>query len=66
MVSDLTLGLKGIQLIWGVGEVVCFSLVSFKFEIQLIYLYVCVCVVTQLCLTLCDPMDCNLPGSSVH
>ena len=23
-------------------------------------------VVTQLCLTLCDPMDCNLPGSSVH
>ena len=33
---------------------------------------VCVCVcmhacvlVTQLCLTLCDPMDCSLPGSSV-
>ena len=22
--------------------------------------------VTQLCPTLCDPMDCNLPGSSVH
>ena len=22
--------------------------------------------VTQSCLTLCDPMDCNLPGSSVH
>ena len=22
--------------------------------------------VTQLCLTLCDPMDCRLPGSSVH
>ena len=22
--------------------------------------------VTQLCLTLCDPMDCSLPGSSVH
>ena len=20
----------------------------------------------QLCLTLCDPMDCRLPGSSVH
>ena len=32
--------------------------------------YVCLCVccaqVLQLCLTLCDPMDCNLPGSSVH
>ena len=23
-------------------------------------------LVTQLCLTLCDPMDCHLPGSSVH
>ena len=33
---------------------------------------VCVCMkekeseVTQLCPTLCDPMDCSLPGSSVH
>ena len=28
---------------------------------------VCVCVcVTQLCPTLCNPMDYNLPGSSVH
>ena len=24
------------------------------------------CVCTQSCLTLCDPMDCNLPGCSVH
>ena len=23
-------------------------------------------LVTQLCLTLWDPMDCSLPGSSVH
>ena len=23
-------------------------------------------VVAQSCLTLCDPMDCSLPGSSVH
>ena len=22
--------------------------------------------VTQLCMTLCDPMDCSLPGSSIH
>ena len=28
--------------------------------------FVCVCLVTQLCLTLCDPMDCRPPGSSVH
>jgi len=25
-----------------------------------------VCLVAHLCLTLCDPMDCSLPGSSVH
>ena len=24
------------------------------------------CLVTQFCLTLSDPMDCSLPGSSVH
>ena len=24
------------------------------------------CLVTHLCLTLCDPVDCSLPGSSVH
>ena len=27
---------------------------------------VCVCSVTQSCPTLCDHMDCSLPGSSVH
>ena len=27
---------------------------------------VCVCLVAQSCLTLCDPMDCSPPGSSVH
>ena len=26
----------------------------------------CVCLVIQSCPTLCDPMDCSLPGSSVH
>ena len=25
-----------------------------------------VCLVVQSCPTLCDPMDCRLPGSSVH
>ena len=29
--------------------------------------YMCVCAkALQLCLTLCDPLDCSLPGSSVH
>ena len=33
----------------------------------LLSVFVCACVkVTQLCLTLCNPMDCSLPGSSVH
>ena len=27
---------------------------------------VCVCSVTQMCPTLCDPMDYSPPGSSVH
>ena len=26
----------------------------------------CACWVTQSCLTLCDPMDCSPPGTSVH
>ena len=30
------------------------------------YVWVCVCVCAQLCLTLCDPTDCNPPGCSVH
>ena len=32
---------------------------------QYVCVYVCV-LATQLCPTLCDPMDCCLPGSSVH
>ena len=26
----------------------------------------CCCLVAKFCLTLCDPMDCSLPGSPVH
>ena len=28
--------------------------------------FCCVCLVTQSCPTLCDPMDCSLPGSSIY
>ena len=28
--------------------------------------YSVLCLVTQICLTLCDSTDCSLPGSSVH
>ena len=31
-----------------------------------IYTYTYTCSVTNSCLTLCDSMDCSLPGSSVH
>ena len=31
-----------------------------------VYLNVCLVLVTQSSLTICDPMDCSLPGSSVH
>ena len=34
---------------------------------EILCVCVCVCVwVAQLCPPLCDPMDCSLPGSSVH
>ena len=40
------------------------------FNEHLLSRYYCACLlacsVTQSCLTLCNPMDCNLPGSSVH
>ena len=26
----------------------------------------CICLVAKTCLTLCNPMECSLPGSSVH
>ena len=34
----------------------------------MVYTFVCVCVceVAQPCPTLCDPVDCSPPGSSVH
>ena len=28
--------------------------------------HICVCEVSQSCPTLCDPVDCSPPGSSVH
>ena len=28
--------------------------------------YAVLCLVAQSCTTLCNPMDCSLPGSSVH
>ena len=47
----------------------CSSANRFSSTISCMCVCVCVCVcvlVTQLCLTLCIPVDCILPGSSVH
>ena len=30
------------------------------------FIHIYCCLVAKLCLTLCDPMDCSPPGSSVH
>ena len=55
--------------VWGrmntgirMAESLCFSLETIT---MLLISYV-LCLVAQLCLTLCDPMDCSMPGSSVH
>ena len=45
------------SLLWNI-----FRYVKIKTKITL----VCCCLVAKSCLTLCDPMDCNSPGSSVH
>ena len=37
---------------------------EFPFSVTLLFFLACICA--QLCLTLCDPMDCSLPVSSVH
>ena len=31
-----------------------------------LYIFCCCCLVTESGLTLCDPMDCSLPDSSIH
>ena len=43
----------------------CSWLTIFQMYSKVIQLYIVV-LVTQSCPTRCDPMDCNLPGSSVH
>ena len=41
----------------------CFTLYLFIF---IVVKYAALCLVTQSCPTLCDPMDCSPPSSSVH
>ena len=42
---------------------------GFQQSTFILFLHLCcyfMCLVAQSCLTLCNPMDCTLPGSSVH
>ena len=47
------------------SEYLIFTLLTSMLQ-YFIMLYVCVCWVVQSCLTLCDPLDCSPPGSSVQ
>ena len=39
---------------------------DFPPELEEIPFYLVVCIGTQVCQTLCDPLDCSRPGCSVH
>ena len=47
------------------GKMVCNSELNRRSKGGLFVSY-CVCLVTQSCSTLCDPVDCSPPASSVH
>ena len=51
-----------------VGLSLCPNDLTYKMEIIDFshFYHCCCCLVTKLCQTLCDPMDCSLPSSSVH
>ena len=42
------------------------SQVDFKYLLDIVLKYMCMCVCAQKYLTLCDPVNCSLPCSSVH
>ena len=59
-ISEILLAIEQSSISLYVGH----SKFHFFVEFQLSVLQLC--PVVQLCLTLCNPMDCSLPGSSVH
>ena len=48
------------------GLCVCVCVCEICVCVWCVCVCVCVCLVAQLCPILCDPLDCNLPGSSVY
>ena len=54
------------QLIWGAAWEFVLLMSSQVILTWMVCSCCCVCSVAQLCLSLCDPTDCSLPGSSIH
>ena len=52
------------QIRWGLSS--SYQLLCFLFQFDKINKEESESEATQFCLTLCDPMDCSLPGSSIH
>ena len=60
------LSVVSFAIIFSHSEGCLFTLLIVSFAVQKLLSLVQFSSVTQSCLTLCDPVDCNLPGSSVH
>ena len=43
-----------------------FTFRTFSVYVSYVYMYTVLCLVSQLCPTLCSPMYCSMPGSHVH
>ena len=54
-------GLRTLMRHWAPSGLPCIPQTVFKDALM-----ICCCSISQSCLTLCDPVDCSLPGSSVH
>ena len=47
-------------------QVSCHFILRVEFKHLVFWVSLCCCLPAKSCLTLCDPMDCSPPGSSVH
>ena len=54
------LGFTWSNIIWWMGNVLCKLYVYYQFS------WDCCCSATQLCPTLCNPVDCSMPGFPVN
>ena len=65
MMTSKVANQKYFPMAWNMSMKYAFIVQLLRFQDLLVIICVCV-LVTQSCLTLCDPMDASLPGSSVH